>query len=82
MLFEARKTSVTAVYVLWFFLGFFGGHRFYLRRYISAVIMLFLTITVFGVLVTSIWWLIDAFLIPGMVEEENMDLAREIGGKL
>mgnify|MGYP000496963028 CR=1 FL=1 len=38
--FEGKQRSVIAAYVLWFFLGRFGVHRFYLGYKRSALIML------------------------------------------
>jgi TM2 domain-containing membrane protein YozV len=52
-------------YILWFFLGYLGIHRFYCGRYISGIIW-FLTGGLFG-----IGWIIDIFLIPGMVLDDN-----------
>lgn len=45
MHYDAAKKSVGVTYLLWFFLGGFGGHRFYLKRTGSAVGLLILTIT-------------------------------------
>eukprot|EP01102_Stenamoeba_stenopodia_P003256 TRINITY_DN131_c0_g1_i1.p1 TRINITY_DN131_c0_g1~~TRINITY_DN131_c0_g1_i1.p1 ORF type:complete len:102 (+),score=3.52 TRINITY_DN131_c0_g1_i1:328-633(+) len=56
---------VSVAYCLWFFLGVFGIHRFYLGRPLSGVIYL-LTGGLF-----LIGWFIDLFLIPGMVEHFN-----------
>lgn len=88
MEYDARKKSMAAAYVFWFFLGGFGAHRFYLGRNGSAAILLALTvvgallaITGVGALVfvaVGIWLLIDAVLIPGMVQEENLALARSL----
>ncbi|WP_245297248.1 TM2 domain-containing protein [Rhizobium oryziradicis] len=85
ILIEQRVTneakSIGASYLLWFFVGYLGGHRFYLDRKGSAIVMLLLTI--FGVIlsvvgvgfillaVVGIWALVDAFLIPGMVAEQK-----------
>ena len=85
MLIEQRVTneakSVGVAYLLWFFLGGFGGHRFYLGRTGSAVVLLLLTIAgaitlVAGVgaimlIIVGIWVLVDAFLIPGMVTQQK-----------
>ncbi|WP_448664415.1 TM2 domain-containing protein [Sphingomonas sp. CJ20] len=52
-----RNKYVAAV--LAFFLGVLGIHRFYLGRTGSGIVMLLLSITVVGLLVTSIWALVD-----------------------
>lgn len=66
-LIEARVAndapSTGAAYLLWFFLGFFSAHRFYLGRPGSAIAQFLLNCIVIGWL----WTLIDAFLIPGMI---------------
>ena len=59
--------STLLTYVLWFFIGWLGAHRFYLGRPVSAILFI-ITAGGFG-----IWWLIDAFLIPGMVRIENLE---------
>jgi TM2 domain-containing membrane protein YozV len=81
MRYDARKRSALIAYILWFFLGLFGVHRFYLGRVGSGLAMLVLHglswITVliligylgFGIL--GLWWLIDALLIPGMTRSYN-----------
>jgi TM2 domain-containing membrane protein YozV len=89
MRYDANKKQVIVTYPLWFFLGMFGIHRFYLRRWISGLILLLLTaisgalyIVWIGVILMAIpglWWLIDALLIPGMVRDYNNDLVTEIG---
>jgi hypothetical protein len=85
--------SMPVTYLLWWFLGIFGAHRFYLRAYKSgacqAALMPLLVIigmviggTDLGVAAsTSLvplwfvvmlgWWLVDAFLIPGMTRRAN-----------
>eukprot|EP01085_Mycamoeba_gemmipara_P005256 Mycagemm_TRINITY_DN10152_c0_g1::TRINITY_DN10152_c0_g1_i1::g.5256::m.5256 type:complete len:116 gc:universal TRINITY_DN10152_c0_g1_i1:40-387(+) len=60
------ERSVAVAYCLWFFLGLFGIHRFYLDRNVSGIIYLF-TLGIFG-----IGWIVDLFLIPGMVEHYNI----------
>ena len=91
MMFEANKKSVVVAYLLWFFVGSMGGHRFYLGKIGSAVAQLLLTI--FGVLLLFafglgvillipvwIWVLVDAFLIPGWIRLQNSLLASQLGG--
>ncbi|MBP3965918.1 TM2 domain-containing protein [Paenibacillus lignilyticus] len=63
--------NMLVAYILWFFLGSFGAHRFYMKKTGSAVAQLILTITIIGYIVSAIWVLIDAFLLHGMVKEEN-----------
>jgi len=70
--------SAAIAYILWFLLGLFGGHRFYLGRTGSAILMLILTLTGIGLPITAIWWLIDAFLIPGMAQDYNDRLRQKL----
>ena len=51
MMFEANKKSMGLSYVLWFFLGVFGGHRFYHGKNGTAVAQLLLTI--FGYILSA-----------------------------
>ena len=62
------KSTVVA-YLLWFFLGGLGIHRFYLGRPISGI---FYLLTVGGFV---IGWIIDLFLVPGMVRQENAKMS-------
>jgi len=69
------KSSGVA-YLLWFFLGGIGAHRFYLGRTGSGLLYLILfvlTILTGGIMgiVMGIWLLTDLFLIPGMVATHN-----------
>lgn len=70
--------STLLTYVVWFFLGVFGGHRFITGRVFTGLLMLllhglgWLTIWLFGIglvfwIPLGIWWLLDALLIPGWV---------------
>ncbi len=60
------EKDMLVTYLFWLFIGVFGGHRFYLNRPLSGVAFLF----TFGFL--GIGWLVDAALIPGMVEHSNI----------
>ncbi len=64
-----RKRKLVAR-VLWLVTGIFGGHRYYLDRTGTGIVMLF---TGGGALV---WWLVDGFLLGSMVEDYNLDQAR------
>lgn len=81
--FEANKKSQGAAYLLWFFLGGFGAHRFYLGRTGSAVAQLMLGLLgwiplFLGWMALGIWWIIDAILIPDMIRQDNMELANKL----
>lgn len=76
--YDARKKSVAAAYILWLFLGSFGAHRFYLGRTGSGVAQLALLLLgwipfFLGWFVLGVWWLVDAFLIPGQAERSNLE---------
>lgn len=82
------KKSVVLAYVLWFFLGGFGAHRFYLGKTVSAIIMLAMTMlgiitSVIGVgliflVIVGIWWVIDAVLIFLAAQKANKSIDRAI----
>ncbi len=70
------KKEMWIAYLIWFFAGGFGGHRFYLERQGSAIAILLLTvggILTFGIttIASMIWCLVDAALIPSMIDEIN-----------
>ncbi len=87
-LYLANRKSTGVAYLLWFFLGMFGAHRFYAGRIASAVVLLlltlvslllsFLVIGLFLLVIPAVWWLIDALLIPGMISGYNGRLAMGI----
>jgi len=79
MLFEANKKTALVAYLLWFFVGILGGHNFYLKRTGIAVTQLILSLTVVGLVITCVWVLVDAFLIPGWVRNQNNLLAMQLG---
>lgn len=96
MLIEQRVTnerkSVGVAYLLWFFLGGLGGHRFYMGKTGTAIAQLVLIVgglillpVMVGIpmlAVGAIWSIVDAFLIPGMVrastDEVRMRLTSEM----
>ncbi|MFC7705108.1 TM2 domain-containing protein [Plastorhodobacter daqingensis] len=92
MLIEQRVSnemkSPVVAYLLWFFTGGLGGHRFYLGRTGSGLAMLGLTLV--GLLasailigfiplaIVGIWLLVDAFLIPKMLQEGRSALREKL----
>tara|TARA_Y100000588_G_scaffold58958_1_gene57619 strand:+ start:40918 stop:41316 length:399 start_codon:yes stop_codon:yes gene_type:complete len=76
-----EEKNLVLAYVLWFFFGMIGGHRFYLGKIKSGVTMLLLTVVgwvtsviLVGFLflfVTGIWWLIDIYYTNKYVVEHN-----------
>lgn len=68
--YENKKKSVAVAYLLWIF---FGVYYFYLNR---VVLNLLLWIS-FGILLGIIWWAVDLFRIPGLVEQRNRDILVE-----
>jgi TM2 domain-containing membrane protein YozV len=92
ILIEQRVTneakSAGAAYLLWFFLGTLGAHRFYLGKTGSGVAQLILFVLgwitmsvgvgVVLLIALGIWWIVDAFLIPGIIANQK----EEVRGRL
>ncbi|MGU3398253.1 TM2 domain-containing protein [Brucellaceae bacterium D45D] len=78
ILIEQRITndskSIVAAYVFWFFLWFLSAHRFYLGRPKTAI----LQILSYFIAIGFIWLIIDAFLIPGMVQQQKNEMRRDL----
>jgi TM2 domain-containing membrane protein YozV len=84
MEYENSKKSPGIAYVLWFFFGSLGGHRYYLGRTGSAIamsiifgisiVLCIVAVGVVGLAVVGCWALVDAFLIPGIAREYNQRL--------
>ena len=66
-----EKKSAGAAYLLWFFLGWLSAHRFYLGKPVTAILQIFS----YFILIGFVWWLLDLFLIPSIIEDK-MDEAR------
>ncbi|MBF5055474.1 hypothetical protein Y5W_00768 [Alcanivorax sp. 521-1] len=59
-------------YLVWFFLGVFGGHRYMLGRPLTGLLWN-LTLGVF-----LIGWIVDAFLIGSMTSDANKRFAKPV----
>ncbi|ESR25853.1 TM2 domain-containing protein [Lutibaculum baratangense] len=89
MEYNARAKSTALGYILWFFLGFLGAHRLYGGRVGTGILQILLhglgwltAPIVIGYLflgLWGLWWLVDAFLIPGWIRDYNLDVARRVG---
>jgi len=77
-LIEQRVTndgpSTGVAYLLWLFLWWVSAHRFYLGRPGTAI----LQILSYFILVGFVWVLIDAFLIPGMIQDKRNEIRQRI----
>lgn len=76
MRYDANKHSILVAYLLWLFVGSFGVHRFYLGYRVSGIVMLLLLLFSLAaggapLVITGIWLIFDAFLIPGMAKRCN-----------
>lgn len=67
-----KQKSGGVAWLLWFFTGGIGGHRFYLGRIGTGVAML---LTLGGL---GIWTLVDLFLMSGMIKSTNETIENEI----
>lgn len=59
------QKSGGVAFALWLLTGLLGGHRYYLGRTGTGFLQ---TITLGGV---GLWWLLDLFLLGGMVRDHN-----------
>lgn len=66
-----EKRDVGVAYLLLMVGGLFGAHRYYTGRKTSAVWMTCLTVSVVGVVVTSVWAVVDLFLTARFTAEYN-----------
>jgi TM2 domain-containing membrane protein YozV len=88
MMYDAQKKSNGVAYLLWFFVGYLGGHRFYVGKTGTAIIQLIMSIVgactamigvgLFVIGLVGLWILIDAFLLPGIVRSHNVLLASRL----
>jgi|SRR5690625_3933182 len=73
---ERKKKDKLIMYILWFFTGGIGGHRYYLGDIGYAIGM---TITLGGF---GFWALIDVFLIGKRLEVKTAELEKEAIAKV
>lgn len=88
MEYDARKKSVLVAYLAWFFLGGLGVHRFYAGRggsggvqlglFIGGWVLLAAGVGFVFLLLLALWVFVDLFLVPGLVRDYNVRLARSL----
>lgn len=89
---DSKNIAVT--YALWFFVGMFGAHRFYMKQKhavtqlvltLAGIATSFLLVGVIPLVIVMIWMIFDAVKIPQWHEEERVFLRRLLtiseGGK-
>ncbi|MFN7055716.1 TM2 domain-containing protein [Hyphomonas sp.] len=69
-----ERKSAGAAYLLWFFLGWVSAHRFYLGKPVTAI----LQILSYFILVGFLWWLLDLFLIPGIIDQKSGEVREDM----
>jgi len=69
---EHRRKSPLITWALWIFVGWLGGHRYYTANIVRGILM---TVTLGGL---GIWYLIDAFFIPGTLRENQHSVSNRI----
>nr|WP_094096350.1 TM2 domain-containing protein [Paenibacillus physcomitrellae] len=75
---KRRGKNMIVAYILWYFLGIVGGHRFYMKRIGTAILQLILSLTVVGLIITGIWWIVDAFLVHLWVRDHNTEIEADV----
>ena len=76
---RGRSKSTMVAFVLWFFLGMLGGHRFYLNRrgwiyllvFIVGIVTAVVLVGLVMLFILGIFVLVDAFRISGWVDATN-----------
>ena len=89
MRYDANKKSVGIAYLLWLFFGGLGVHRFYAGRtgsgaamlalWVVSFILSFVAIGFLGFAVIAVWWFVDVFLVPGIINDYNNRLISMMG---
>jgi TM2 domain-containing membrane protein YozV len=78
-----RSKNTIVAYLLWWFTGFMGGHRYYMGKTGSAIAMtliFWLLVWLFGLgaIITGIWALVDVFFIHSWLKEDKDKVETEV----
>lgn len=80
---KTEQNSVVLAYILWWFLGMFGAHRFYTKQamawlfpvcFLLGFILTFIFIGYLIFLGLAIWWIIDGIRLNGIVKKYNLQI--------
>lgn len=74
--YEDKKKTPLLAYLLWFFFGTLGGHRYYLGDIGMGIAM---TLTLGGL---GFWALIDVFFIGKRIQSKNSKLEADLISKI
>lgn len=85
---EDESKSEPVAWILWFFLGHLGIHRFYLGQWqwgvgIAAANIILVPILFFNVywlffLTPILWWIVEGFLLPHNIKTSRRDQRRRV----
>lgn len=73
---KMAKKPVIA-WLLWLFLGMFGGHRFYLGHTGVGVGMIVSLLLTAGV-VTFFWWIVEAITLTNRIKQVNENIESQL----
>jgi TM2 domain-containing membrane protein YozV len=73
---DGAGKNIAVAYLLWWFVGILGIHRFYLERPKTGLVQLLLLIfgwlpLFLGWIALGIWWLLDAYFVQEYVRQYN-----------
>ena len=69
---KPSEKLILPAFILSFFFGILGFHRFYVGKIGSGVVMLLLSLSVFGLIASAIWNLVDLItIIVGSFRDAN-----------
>lgn len=72
---EKNSKSTLVAYLLWWFTGLIGGHRYYFGKTGSAVAMTLIVLLTcgLGAIITGIWMLVDVFQISSWLKADQKE---------